>query len=167
MCVEDTAQIADIASTVVNIALTVNEVYEATTTKKEGQYQTNLILQQAKQAEAEAASERQEGIEDARRTRLKAILNMADTKQSIAAGNIALSSATSQYALEDEKKEGELDALKIIKSANKSSDSYLEKAQNYYYQASLNSYKVNNAFRNSLVNAFSNAAKLGISKIGS
>mgnify|MGYP006916071044 CR=1 FL=1 len=92
-------------------------------------------LQSAKNAEQNAAYERQEGIDDARQRRLKAIQNMGEQKVQIASGNIMTSSISALDIEEDEKLSGEFDALKIIDNAKRKSDAYLETANKYYLGA--------------------------------
>ena len=82
--------------------------------KKLGNYQSSLMILQGKQAEQEAAYQRQEGIEEARRQKLNAILRMGDKKTAIAGRNIALSSQTALNTVEDEKINGELNALTTL-----------------------------------------------------
>lgn len=140
----------DIAKTVVDTIRTGIEIKKVVETKKEAKYQTELIKTQAKQSQQDAASERQEGIEEARRKKLQAILNMGDEKAAFASGNIALSSATALNVLDDEKQTGELDALLTLNSSEKSAEKYMCQSQRYYQNAALASFKAKNNYVNSL-----------------
>lgn len=140
----------DIAKTVVDTIRTGIEIKKVVETKKEAKYQTELIKTQAKQSQQYAASERQEGIEEARRKKLQAILNMGDEKTAFASGNIALSSATALNVLDDEKQTGELDALLTLNSSEKSAEKYMRQSQRYYQNAALASFKAKNNYVNSL-----------------
>ncbi len=140
----------DVAKAVVDTIRTGIEIKKVVETKKEAKYQTELIKTQAKQAQQDAASERQYGIEEARRKKLQAILNMGNEKVAFASGNIALSSATALNILDDEKQNGELDALLTLNSSEKSAEKYMRQSQRYYQNAALNSFKAKNNYANSL-----------------
>ena len=79
---------------------------------------------------------------------------MGDKRTRIAGSNIALSSQTALYTIEDVKQESELSALDEIKSAKRKSDLYMNRAQSYYQDAQLNAYNVKKNYRNSLLNSF-------------
>lgn len=109
--------------------------------KEVNNYNIQMLEQQAKISERNAAYERQEGINEARKQRLKAIQNMNAQKVAIASGNIMLSSSTALSLVDDEKLNGELNALDILNSSERRSQNYLDSAKNYYQRAGLQSYK--------------------------
>lgn len=152
----------DIASTVINMAATVVEVKSAYEEKKSAEHQTEVLVSQAKKAERNAAIERQEGIEEARRKKLNAILNMSEQKASIAASNLATSSQTSLNLIDDEKLNGELEALTTIKEAEHRYDSYLDSASKYYNEASLQSFNSKMSFHKKMVGSFKGLSKDGL-----
>ena len=129
-----------VAGTVQGIDL-INSVHQIETQKAIGKFNEQQARKKAQLAEKDAAYERQKGIEDSREARLRAIQNMASVKADIAGGNIMTSSSTALNLIEDEKQEGELEAFKIIDSSEKASQSYLRKANDYYADASLTSFK--------------------------
>ena len=141
----DIYKILDVVIKVLKSAL---EIKKAVDEKKEAEYQTELLRTEASQAKAQAIEERQSGIEEARRTRLKSILNMSETKTDIASGNINLFSSTSLNLLSDEKLNGELDALVTLKNSETRAKSYMNQSQKYYKDAALNVYKTKNKFFN-------------------
>lgn len=140
----------DITKAVVDTVRVAVEVKKAVENKKEAKYQTELIRTEAKKARQDATYERQEGIEEARRKKLQAILNMGEEKTALASGNIALSSATALNIVDDEKQNGELDALLTLKSSEKKAENYMYQSQKYYANAALNSFKAKNGFINSV-----------------
>lgn len=137
MCVA-ISNIVDIASTAIELT---TGLYSLNTDKAIGKYNEKQLIEQAKSAERNAAYERQEGIENARRERLKAIQNMGRQTADIAAGNIMTSSSSALSLIGNEKINGELDAINIINSSERKSKLYLESADNYYKQSGLQSFK--------------------------
>lgn len=121
-----------------------------------GKYNVEQSIKQAQLAEKKAAYERQEGIEDARERRLKAIQAAGSRMTSIAAGNISMASSTALNAVDDEKLGGEVDALRILESSERQAESYMDTAQNYYAQASLQSFKSKNTYKDKLISLYSN-----------
>lgn len=150
MCV---VEIASAAAGVVSIAA---QIQSAKAEKAAGEYSAKQSMQQAQIAERNAAYERQQGIEDARQKRLNAIQNMGRQKADIAAGNISMSSATAMDVLDYEKSMGELDAINIINDSERKSQSYLDSAQQYYSNASLQSFKTKHKYTNNALNISSN-----------
>lgn len=148
----------------VNIAVAAAEVKEMQTKKAESKYRVQVLTKQAKKAEQDAAYVRQEGIEEARRKRLNSILNMGEEKTTIAAGNIGLSSQMSINIMDDEKLNGELDALTTLKDADREAENYMYKAEQYYSDAGLTSFlskqRSSNGLITSLAGTVSNSAKL-------
>ncbi len=149
----------DATTTVANLIISASEIYQAGTSKAESEFQADQLVRQAKNAEQNAAYERQEGIEEARRQRLQAILNMGEQKTNIASGNIALSSEMALNLVEDEKLNGELDALTTLKESERRAESYMQSAQKYYEDAALVSFKAKNAFTSTLLKQFGNTTK--------
>ncbi len=117
-----------------------------------GNYQAALMLEQGRQAEREAAYQRQEGIEEARRQKLNAILKMGDKKAAIAARNIALSSQTALNTVDDEKLNGELNALTTLKNSERKAQTYIDRANDYYRNAQLQSFQTKKKYRENLYN---------------
>ena len=118
--------------------------------RKMGNYQAALMAEEARKSEKEAAYQRQEGIEEARRPRLSAILKMGDKKAVMASNNIALTSATAMNAVDDEKLNGELNALTTLKKSEYTAQSYIDRANDYYRKAGLQSFKAKNNYRSGL-----------------
>lgn len=135
-------------------------VQSAYSEKKAAKHQTEVLISQAKKAERNAAIERQEGIDEARREKLDAILNMSEQKATIAASNLATTSQTSLNIMDDEKLNGELEALTTMKDAQRRSDAYLDSAEKYYNEAALNSFNSKLAFQKKLVNTATRLSSL-------
>ena len=96
----------DIFNVVIKVVQAAFQVKKAVEVRKEAKYQTDILRQEAKQAKEDAADERQQGLDEARRIRLKSILNMSEMKSDIASNNILLSSKTALNLVTDEKLNG-------------------------------------------------------------
>lgn len=112
--------------------------------------ETKQLKNQAKAEVEQAKLELQDGIEESRREKLKSILNMGETTTKIAAGNIMTSSLTALNAVDDEKMNGEADAISTVKSAYRRASNRFDKADMYYKQAKL---KAKNVLGKSFQNA--------------
>ena len=143
-------EVYDIVNLVIGLIGDLFKIKKTVEAKNEAEYQTEILKTEAKQAEEQAAEERQSGIEEARRTRLKTILNMSEIKTDVASSNVLLSSPTAINLIADEKLNGELDALITLKDSEKKAESYLRQSQKYYQNAALKSYSGMNNFVNSL-----------------
>ncbi len=154
--------VLEIAGGVLAVSGLLKEYQQINYQKKLGNYQAALMLSQGKQAEQEAAYQRQEGIEEARRQKLNAILKMGDKKTAIAGSHIALSSQTALNAVEDEKINGELNALTTLKKSEHSAQAYIERANDYYRNAGLKSFQTKNNYRKGLLDLGMNSLEFGI-----
>ena len=160
MCVYEATEIINAISSVVQ---TVVKVQEIRIEKAENEYNAQMMVSKAKRAENQAAYERQEGIEDARKQRLNAILTSADTKVEIASGNLGVSSMTSLNLLQDDKEEGERDAEKTLRTSEYKASNYIDSANNYYKQSALYTFRSKYVYRNDLFDAYSKGA-IGVAK---
>ena len=160
MCVYEATEIINAISSVVQ---TVVKVQEIRIEKAENEYNAQVMVSKAKRAENQAAYERQEEIEEARKQRLNAILTSADTKAEIASGNLGTSSLTSLNLIQDDKEEGERDAEKALKISEYRASNYIDSANNYYKQSGLYSFRAKHVYRNDLFDAYSTGT-LGVLK---
>lgn len=136
------------AEIALKILKSVLEIKKAFDEKREAEYQTEILRTEAREAKAQATEERQSGIEEARRTRLKSILNMSETKTDIASGNINLFSSTALNLVSDDKLNGELDALVTLKNSESRAKGYIRQSQKYYKDAALKVHQTKNKFFN-------------------
>lgn len=143
MCIYEAAEAIN---AIVNVVNAVVQVQEARQDKAESEYNAKMYNSQAKKAENMATTELQTGIEDARRQKLNAILNASEEQAVIASGNISVSSQTSLNIADDEKLNGELNALTTMKTAQQRYASYIDKANQYYANAELSKMKAKNAY---------------------
>lgn len=141
----------DVGKAVVDAIRVGLEVKKTVEERKEAKYQIDINRKEAKRKEQEAAYERQDGVEEARRKKLQSILKMGDEKVNIAAGNIALSSATTLNLMEDQKLNGELEALITLESSEKRAANLIDQSQEKYQNAALTSFKSKNNFVNSMM----------------
>ncbi len=142
MCVVEAIQSSSL------VARTAFQIQSARAEKKAGLFASQQIIQQAKISERNAAIERQEGIENARKERLKAIQNMASVKTNVAAGNILTSSASSLALIDDEKTKGDLNAVDILNDSEKRSQAYLDSAMQQYNNAALHTFNTKLNYKN-------------------
>lgn len=163
MCVVEALQATSL------LAGAVFQLPSARAEKKAGLYTVQQTIQQAKISERNAAIERQEGIESARKERLKAIQNMASVKTDIAAGNIFTSSTSALYLIDDEKTKGDLNAVDILNESEKRSQAYLNSAMQQYNNAALYTFNTKLRYKNkgnSLLSKGVNSAVSAFSGLG-
>ena len=129
----------DVVSGIVQAVGAAIEWREIAITKAEAEYKAESLMKEANIVKEKAGIERQEGIEEAREKRLQSILKMGAIKTNTAAGNISVFSQNTLNLLEDEKLNGELEALNILEDSQKSSNSYMNKYDKLYSQAQLQS----------------------------
>ena len=101
---------------------------------------------------------RQEGIEKARREKLNAILNMNNIKTKAAASNLSLASESVMNMIDDEKIKGENNALSTLNNSENRSKKYINMANSYYQNASLNSLYVKKNYGKGLYTLGHNSA---------
>jgi hypothetical protein len=109
------------------------------------EYQAQVAQQNAKIAENNAAMERQAGLEEARRTRIKSLQEIGQQKVGMAAGGVDVATGTPLDALEDTATMGELDALMLQYDAEKRAVNYEIEAKNFLNQSSLDLFSARNA----------------------
>lgn len=143
-------------NTAVGIANTINY---ANKSAKESNMVIENQIKLAKRAEADAAYERQEGIEDSRKERLKAIRNMAEVQSNIASNGISTNSSTSLLLFEDEEEKGELNALDVIDDSERNAKKYMEVYDDYYSKAKLTSLTAKNKYAKTIREGFFKAGK--------
>lgn len=148
------SNVIDVVSSVVSAAISTKAAYDR---KAVNEYQANLTVKEAKIAENNAKYELQEGIQESRRKKLQSILNMGEEKSNIAAGNIALSSQTAINILDDEKLNGELDALNTLVSSERRAESYFQQADRLYANAGLRSFQSKQNFKTNTMQIWTNA----------
>ena len=85
----------------------------------------------------------------------------------IAAGNLGVTSQTSLNIVDDEKLNGELDALTTLKTAEQKYATYIDKANQYYANAELSATKAKNAYIDNTIEYFKTGTKDKVSTIGS
>lgn len=143
MCIYEVTEIVTAVANAVSAAV---KVQEARVEKAQYEYESELYTSHAKKLENRATTELQNGIEKARKQRLNAILDGAEQTAIIASGNLGVTSQTSLNIVDDEKLNGELDALTTLKTAEQKYSTYIDKANQYYANAELSSQKAKNAY---------------------
>lgn len=142
----------EIANAVVSAFRAVDIYQDVQETKRQSEIETKTLIAEAKTLKEQAAIERQEGIEKARKQKLTSILNMQKEKTLFASNNILATSQTALNIFDDEKLNGELTALNTIKESEDRSNKYLQTANDYYKKASLTSFKGKQAYQEAMFN---------------
>lgn len=125
----------------------------------EAEYQANIARQNARIAEQNATQERQAGLEDARKQRMKTIQAIGEQKVNIAANGAEIGSGTAIDTIEDTATLGELDALTVQYNAEQRALNYDQQANNFNNQASLDILKGQNAAKAGQIQAISSGFK--------
>lgn len=147
MCV---FEVSEIINAVTSVVQTVAKVQEIRIEKAESEYNAQVMVSKAKTAENQAAYERQNGIETARKQRLNAILAAADTKADIASGNLGVSSMTSLNLVNDDLQEGQNQSNQTLKLAEHKASNYIGAANDYYRDSAFSLSKAKHIFFNDL-----------------
>lgn len=115
---------------------------------KASDYQAAIYKQNAEIANQNAVTERQSGIDESRRIKLKTLSNIASQKTAMAASGLDLNEGTALDLIDTTKYVGELDALTTIKNYDSRARAFESDAQNYLSQSGLSSMSAGN-YRNS------------------
>ena len=153
--------IATAAAAATSTAVTLSQV---SAQKKSAAYQLEQNKKEAKNLEMQAAYERQEGVETARRQKISAILNMADDKAKMAGNNISMSSDTVLNLERDVKINSELNALTTLQNSEQKAQNLLDKRNSLYhnttliaFNSKLNTKTTYNQLGNNMLNSTANA----------
>lgn len=118
-------------------------------------YQAAVAEDNAKIANANAAEERQSGIEEARLQRMKTLQSVGSQQTAMAANGIDITQGTALDIIEDTAAMGELDALQIQYNAEKKALAYEQEANNYTNQSNLDTIAGKNAYTSGIINTVS------------
>lgn len=121
-------------------------------------YQAQVARENAKIAEQNAATERQQGIEEARLQRIKTAQTIGSQKTAMAANGIDITQGTALDVIEDTATMGELDALQTRYNYERKALAYEATANNFSNQANLDVI----AGQNTRTAGFYNAATTGL-----
>lgn len=163
MCVISASAAAAITAAVTAVTAGISTAVTFTqidASRKTAAYQAQELRKQAQKAELEAAYERQEGVEEARRQKISAILKMGDAKKSLAGGNIAMSSGLVLNLENDAEINSELDALTTQRNAERRAQIYMNKSSGLYADAALMDF-------NRRVKASSSYSQIGLGYLSS
>ena len=160
------ATIATVVSVVATAASTalgvVSSVQQGKAAQAQANYQAEINRRNAAKAQANADDKRQEGIEEARMTRLKTAQKIGLQQASLAANGVDVSEGTALDMIEDTSAMGELDALTTRYNYEKQAVAYEEQAGNFNNQANLDIFAGQNAYKSGVANAVSS----GVSGLG-
>lgn len=157
-----------VATTVATTALgVVGSVQQGNAAAAAYEYQAQVAQQNSRIAQNNAAMERQAGLEEARRQRIKTILAIGQQKVGMAAGGVDIATGTPLDALEDTASMGELDALMLQHDAEKRAVNYEIEAANFSNQSNLDMFSSSNSRKSGYINAAASGFKGVSSAIGS
>jgi hypothetical protein len=122
-------------------------------------YQAQVNRQNAEIAKNNAAMERQAGLEDARRQRIKTMQIVGQQKVGVAAGGVDVGYGTPLDMFEDTATMGELDALMLEYDAEKKARNYEIEVNNFSNQANLDLFAARNAKSAGQMNAIATGVK--------
>lgn len=163
-----TAAIGSVAAGIVGTALgVVGSVQQGNAAAAAYEYQAQVAQQNSRIAQNNAAMERQAGLEEARRQRIKTILAIGQQKVGMAAGGVDIATGTPLDALEDTATMGELDALMLQHDAEKRAVNYEIDAANFSNQSNLDMFSSSNSRKSGYMNAAASGLKGVSSTIGS
>ncbi len=153
MCTVST--IATAAATLVAAAVSAQQIQTQRTVAK---YQVRQMEEQAERNKKNAEKQRNDGLEEARNKRLQSILRMGDSKAKMAAGNLASSSVTLLNVNEQQKLNGELEALNVLEDAEYNAENSEFQAEKLYTNAALTSYNSKQQYNMGMIKVISNTS---------
>ena len=149
-----TALVTSVVATVLSTTMgVVSSVQQGKAAQAQMNYQAEINRRNAKAAQQNAEDKRQEGIEEARMTRLKTAQKVGLQQASLAANGVDVSEGTALDMIEDTSAMGELDALTTRYNYEKQALAYEAQANNFNNQANLDVFAGQNAYRSGVMNA--------------
>ena len=149
-----TALVTSVVATVLSTTMgVVSSVQQGKATQAQMNYQADVNRRNAKKAQQNAEDKRQEGIEEARMTRLKTAQRVGLQQASLAANGVDVSEGTALDMIEDTSAMGELDALTTHYNYEKQALAFESQANNFNNQANLDVFAGQNAYKSGMMNA--------------
>lgn len=152
--------IAAVAGTAMS---TVSAIQQGKAQEEQYRYQARVAQENAEIAENNAATERQQGIEEARLQRIKAAQVIGSQKTSMAANGVDVTQGTALDVIEDTAAMGELDALQTRYNYERKALAYEAEANNFQNQGNLDMLAGQNAYSAGLMNGLASGME-GITK---
>lgn len=154
MCDPVTAGVVASVATIGSAGVSAYGQYKAGQAQKAAaNYQAEVDKRNAVVAQENANMERQAGIEEQRRQRLKTAQVIGQQKVAMAANGLDINSGTAADLLKDTAELGELDALMIGYDAERRARNHGVQGSNFMSQATLNQMSASNAFKSGLISA--------------
>lgn len=116
-------------------------------------YQAQVDAENARVAQNNAALERQQGIEEARLQRMKALKSVGSQQAAMAANGLDITQGTPLDVIEDTAAMGELDALQTRHNYERKALAYEANANNFSNQSNLDYFASKNAYSAGKMNA--------------
>lgn len=154
---------ATAASTTIGV---ISSVQQGKAAQAQADYQAKVAERNQRIAQNNAAMERQTGLEEARRQRMKTMQAISSQQAGLAANGVDIGSNTALDIVEDTAMLGELDALTIQHNAEKNARNYDTQANNFYNDAVLSRYAGANQRQAANMNALSTGIQ-GFGKMAS
>lgn len=152
------ANVALAATAIGGIVGTTASVKSANANAKMSEYQARVAQDNAKIAEENARNERQSGLEEARRQRMKTIQTIGAQQTAMAANGIDIASGSALDTVSDTAQTGELDALMLQYNSERQAFNYEMQSNNFTNQANLDMFAAKNAKTTGTLNAIGGAA---------
>ena len=166
MCVLSAISIGSAIAGIVGTAVSVvGGMQQAKAQQQEAEYQAQVAQPNANIANENAAQVRQQGIEDARNQRLKALSTIGTQKAQMAANGMNIGDGSALDTIEDTAMLGEMDALSTMYNAEQHALNYEQQSANFQNQANLSRMAGQNASSASRINAIAGGLN-GASKVG-
>lgn len=144
-----TMAIGTIASGVTTV---VGGIQQAKAQEEEADYQAKVARQNAEIANENAAQARQQGIEDARNIRMKALSTIGLQQAQMAANGMNIGDGSALDTIEDTAMLGEMDALSTMYNAEQNAVNFEQQGANFLNQANLQEMAGRNAAKASRIN---------------
>ena len=154
-----TAAVATVTGIATGVTGGVSAYQQGKAQQAQYNYQAKVNEENAKIAQENANVQRQQGIEDARLQRMKAISTIGSQQAAMAANGVDITQGTALDVISDTAAMGELDALQTQYNYESKARGYEVQAGNYKNQSNLDVISGKNAYNAGKMNAISSGVK--------
>jgi len=144
----------------------INSYQSSQASASAAEYQSDIYRQNASIAQNNAVTERQSGIDEARKIKLQTLSNISSQQVAMAANGVDIGEGSALELTDSTKYYGEMDALTTYSNANSRASAYEAESSNYLAQAGMSSSVANN-YRNSSLLSGMGSTLSGLGMVGS
>lgn len=144
----------------------INSYQSAQASASAAEYQSDIYRQNASIAQNNAITERQAGIDEARRIKLQTLSNISSQNVAMAANGIDIGEGSALDLTDSTKFYGEMDALTTYSNANSRASAFEAESQNYLAQAGMSSSVASNYKKSALLSGLG-TTMTGLGQVGS